>query len=999
MRPKTSTPVSVFEKVLRAFETGGFTFSEVRAQLTRLLATGASPTELLEILRRRESIEPLPEYAHIEMLGILNDAVARAAAKLKTAKPPPPPSPADATGKGPEVTFELDEPDPFDDGPGARGEAAGLRSVSEPGSPLASRPGTPSQLARPSRMGLHAKEADSVSAAPDAALAAQLAAARAALASEKNRAQKIDEELTESIAAAEAARSRGEAVTREAERFQTESRTLREALAARDATIAKVLHSLGERDAQLAALQQERVKMAPALEARAKAGTQLEAELQAARAQATALAAELTASRAALEAEQNRVRALDKGLAESAASAEAARAHAEERLRESQHFQTESRTLRDALAARDATIADVLHSLGERDAQLAALQEERARMTPALEARAKAGTQLEADLQAARARATALAADLTAAHGALESEQNRVRKIDKELSESIAAAEAARSRGEEALRESERFQSESRTLRDSLAARDATIAKVLHSLGERDAQLAALQQERAKMAPALEARVKAGTRLEADLQAARAHADATMVELRANQEAVAQLKARLKRSESQLNSARSELGSVTTQSNSFLERLRTREWRRGFDQNLSPEPGARADAADVGRGTLRTERDRLQAQVATLQTTLDVQDAPVDELGPAANAGAERAADATTQPVEKPALTAASLAARAPAGRRGRAWTPRGIALGVGSSAAVFLIAVVAWFSAHRTPPTPPPPSPVPARPVAAVPKAGTVIHDCPTCPVMTILPAGRFKQGSADAASGPASFEKPLHWVAIGHPFAMSTNAVTVDEFQQFVAATARDMQSCDTYDGEWKHRRENSWKNPGFAQAGTHPVTCASWNDAEAYAAWLSMTTGHRYRLPSASEWEYAARAGGEAVRPWNPDGAGACANANVADASAARRYPGWAVFACDDGYVYTAPVGSFKTNSFGLNDMLGNVQQWTEDCWHADYTGAPIDGSARRDGDCSEHELRGGSWFSTPAYVRANYRNHFAADYRTSSVGIRLVRDLER
>src|ERR1700728_2102788 len=135
MRPRTSTPVSVFEKVLRAFETGGFTFSEVRAQLTRLLATGASPTELLEILRRRESIEPLPEYAHIEMLGILNDAVARAAAKLKTAKPPPPPSAADATGKGPEVTFELDEPDPFDDGPGARGEAAGLRSVSEPGSP------------------------------------------------------------------------------------------------------------------------------------------------------------------------------------------------------------------------------------------------------------------------------------------------------------------------------------------------------------------------------------------------------------------------------------------------------------------------------------------------------------------------------------------------------------------------------------------------------------------------------------------------------------------------------------------------------------------------------------------------------------------------------------------------------------------------------------------------------------------------------------------------
>jgi formylglycine-generating enzyme len=998
MRPRTSTPVSVFEKVLRAFETGGFTFSEVRAQLTRLLATGASPTELLEILRRRESIEPLPEYAHIEMVGILNDAMARAAAKLKSAKTPPlQPSAVEATGKGQEVIIDLDELDPFEEGPGERGTGAGYRLAGEPASPLAATPGAPSQLARPSRMELHTKDAESVAAARTAALAAELAAARTALESEKNRARKIDSELTERIASAEAAHSRGETALRESERYQTESRTLRDALAARDATIAKVLHSLGERDAQLAAVQQERAKMVPALEARATAGAQLEADLQAARAHATALAADLTASRAALAAEQNRVREIDEELAENMASAEAARSHAEAGLRESQRFETESRTLRDALAARDATIANVLHALGERDAQLAALQEERAKITPALEARAKAGTLLEAELQAARARATALAADLTTAQTALESEQNRIRKIDKELAESIASAEAARSRGEAALRESERFQSESRTLRDSLAARDATIAKVLHSLGERDAQLAALQQERAKMVPALEARAKAGTQLEADLQAARAHADAVTIDLRENKEAVAQLKARLKRSESQLSSARRELGSVMTQSNSFLERLRTREWRRGFDQNIVLESGARVDAADVGRDTLRTERDHLQVQVATLQSTPDAQDAPVDEVGPDASAVTRPVADAKARSREKAAPARGSFGAKASVPVR-RTWKPRGIALAIGLSAALCLFAVVAWYLAHHRAP-PPAPVPAPVRPVAAAPKAGTVIHDCPTCPGMTILPAGRFKQGSAEPASGAASFEKPLHWVAISHPFAMSTNAVTVDEFQQFVAATGRDMQSCDTYDGEWKHRRDNSWKNPGFAQTGAHPVTCASWNDAEAYAQWLSTTTGHRYRLPSASEWEYAARAGSEDVQPWNPGGSGACVNANVADASAARRYPGWAVFGCDDGYIYTAPVGSFKANPFGLNDMLGNVLQWTEDCWHADYIGAPVDGSARLDGNCSEHELRGGSWFSTPSYVRANYRNHFAADYRTSSVGIRLIRDLER
>jgi formylglycine-generating enzyme required for sulfatase activity len=234
---------------------------------------------------------------------------------------------------------------------------------------------------------------------------------------------------------------------------------------------------------------------------------------------------------------------------------------------------------------------------------------------------------------------------------------------------------------------------------------------------------------------------------------------------------------------------------------------------------------------------------------------------------------------------------------------------------------------------------------------------------------------------------------------VAIGRPIAMAANTVTVDEFREFITATGVDMQGCDTYDRDWKHRAKNSWKDPGFVQTGAHPVTCVSWNDAKAYASWLSTKTGHGYRLPTASEWEYAARTGGGAVQPWKPDGSDACANSNVADASAAHRYPGWDVFACDDGYVNTAPVGSFKTSAWGLNDMLGNVFQWTEDCWSPDYTDAPADGSARVDGDCSEHELRGGSWFSTPAYVKANYRNHFAADYRTSSVGIRLVRDIEQ
>ena len=279
----------------------------------------------------------------------------------------------------------------------------------------------------------------------------------------------------------------------------------------------------------------------------------------------------------------------------------------------------------------------------------------------------------------------------------------------------------------------------------------------------------------------------------------------------------------------------------------------------------------------------------------------------------------------------------------------------------------------------------------------AMVTKAGATLRDCAVCPRMTVLPAGRFKQGSAydDARALPA--ERPQRVVLIRHPFALSSNEVTVEEFGAFVAATGRDVQGCDVYDTGWRRQAAASWREPGFAQRSDHPVTCVSWNDALAYAQWLSTKSGVRYRLPSSSEWEYAARAGGDAPQPWNAAGTDACEYANLADRSASRRYPGWKVFACKDGYVNTAPVGSFKANAFGLHDLLGNVFEWTQDCWHDDYVKAPIDGAAREDGDCSQHEARGGSWFSSPAYVRDAYRNHFAADDRNTHLGIRVARDL--
>ena len=222
-------------------------------------------------------------------------------------------------------------------------------------------------------------------------------------------------------------------------------------------------------------------------------------------------------------------------------------------------------------------------------------------------------------------RAHALTAELAAARAALEAEQGRSRELERVSAERSSAAETARTRAEEALRESERYQSEARTLRESLAARDAGIAQALHSLGERDAQLSALQQEHARVVPALEATSKSTSQLDADLQSTRADANALGSELKASRDQVAALSEQLKRSESEINAMRDDLGAAKIQAGSYLDLLRTREWRRGFDENLFRDMDAQVGAAHADQGALESERARLQAQVAALETRLATQ--------------------------------------------------------------------------------------------------------------------------------------------------------------------------------------------------------------------------------------------------------------------------------------------------------------------------------------------------------------------------------------
>ena len=262
---------------------------------------------------------------------------------------------------------------------------------------------------------------------------------------------------------------------------------------------------------------------------------------------------------------------------------------------------------------------------------------------------------------------------------------------------------------------------------------------------------------------------------------------------------------------------------------------------------------------------------------------------------------------------------------------------------------------------------------------------AGKTFRDCAGCPVMVAVPAGSFTMGSPSHEAGRKKWEGPRHRVTISKPLAVGKYEVTRAEFARFVAATGHATgNSCWTYEGKWKERSDRGWRNPGFGQSGRDPVTCVSWNDAQQYVRWLSRRTGQRYRLLSASEWEYAARAGTRTRYHWGDSVGRNRANCDGCGSRWDKRR--------------TAPVGSFAANRFGLHDLHGNVWEWVEDCWHGNYRGAPSDGNAwTTGGTCYQRVLRGGSWNNHPGILRAAYRIRNSAGIRSNNFGFRVARTL--
>lgn len=290
------------------------------------------------------------------------------------------------------------------------------------------------------------------------------------------------------------------------------------------------------------------------------------------------------------------------------------------------------------------------------------------------------------------------------------------------------------------------------------------------------------------------------------------------------------------------------------------------------------------------------------------------------------------------------------------------------------------------------------------------------------------LIPAGEFMMGNAESPDALAAAfpqyerkrieeigdEKPVHHVRISKAFYLGQHEVTVGQFRRFLNETGYVPESQADGSGGYGYNAQYdptksprgdafegrdpkyAWSNPGFAQDEDHPVVNVTWYDAVALCGWLSRKEGRTYRLPTEAEWEYAARAGTTTRFHSGDDPESLLTVANIFDADSAVNWERWKPYALKgaDGYAFTAPVGSFAPNAWGLFDMHGNVWEWTSD-WYDEnyYAHSPLNDPH---GPATGHikVRRGGSWHTWSFYARSSYRNINSTDTRYTLLGMRLV-----
>jgi formylglycine-generating enzyme required for sulfatase activity len=273
-------------------------------------------------------------------------------------------------------------------------------------------------------------------------------------------------------------------------------------------------------------------------------------------------------------------------------------------------------------------------------------------------------------------------------------------------------------------------------------------------------------------------------------------------------------------------------------------------------------------------------------------------------------------------------------------------------------------------------------------------------VKACDVCPEMVRLPGGNFMMGSPENELDRDTVEIQ-HRVMIKQ-FAIGKYEVTRDQFAAFIEATNyHASSSCGVLEKgsrEMEQSSKYSWRNPGFEQSGNHPVVCISAKDAQAYAKWLAKKSGHNFRLPSEAEWEYAARANTGTARYWGNDQSQACVYENVGNKTMRLEYPDWSweLHDCEDGALYTAPIGSYRPNQFGLFDMLGNVGELTCTAYsEGGYYDKDVN-SIKCGNDVSDDPIyRGGDYGGGPLTVRAAFRGDSPVGH-TNSIGFRVAHD---
>ncbi|CAI8154027.1 MAG: Serine/threonine-protein kinase C [Pseudidiomarina mangrovi] len=274
----------------------------------------------------------------------------------------------------------------------------------------------------------------------------------------------------------------------------------------------------------------------------------------------------------------------------------------------------------------------------------------------------------------------------------------------------------------------------------------------------------------------------------------------------------------------------------------------------------------------------------------------------------------------------------------------------------------------------------------------------------------MVSIRGGSFSIG-CDAGSSCDSKELPTKQISI-KAFQIGKYEVTRAQFAAFVRATnyvtraERETGSATCYAGVagrdpfWAYTNDITWRNAslmGSGQGDNHPVVCVSQLDALEFIDWLNKETGMKFRLPSEAEWEYVARAGSRNTYGVTNNQESLCMYGNVNDSTALPDGTFWnSKLSCTDGYAFTAPVGSYIANAFGVHDIIGNVKEFTADCWNANLSNIPSNGSANKNGDCTKVVERGGNFNTSPSFLRVTYRGDPGNAFRGVHAGFRLALD---